>query len=49
MLVDTMEKFSRPDIRSLPCHPSVLQAVRAQLEHPASPGAQGASRFSLRN
>jgi hypothetical protein len=49
MLVDAMEEFSRPDIRSLPCHPSLLVAVRAQLARPASPSALGASRFSLRN
>jgi hypothetical protein len=49
MLVDAMEEFSRPDIRSLPCHPSLLVAARAQLARPVSPGADGASRFSLRN
>jgi len=49
MLVDAMEEFSRPDIRSLPCHPSLLVAVRAQLTRSASAGALGASRFSLRN
>jgi hypothetical protein len=49
MLVDAMEEFSRPDIRSLPCHPSLLVAVRAQLARPASAGALGASHFSLRN
>jgi len=51
MLVDAMEEFSRPDIRSLPCHPSLLVAVRAQLARPVSSGALGASgfSFSLRN
>jgi hypothetical protein len=49
MLVGAMEEFSRPDIRSLPCHPSLLVAVRAQLARPVSAGAHGASRFSLRN
>jgi hypothetical protein len=49
MLVDAMEEFSRPDIRSLPCHSSLLVAVRTQLARPASTGALGASRFSLRN
>ncbi|MDR3484669.1 MAG: hypothetical protein P4M05_07140 [Bradyrhizobium sp.] len=49
MLVEAMEEFSRPDIRSLPCHPSLLVAVRAQLARPVSPCAHGASRFSLRN
>jgi hypothetical protein len=49
MLVDAMEEFSRPDIRALPCHPSLLVAARAQLARPVSPGALGASGFSLRN
>jgi len=39
MLVDAMEEFSRPDIRSVPCHPSLLVAARAHLAHPVSPGA----------
>jgi hypothetical protein len=49
MLVDAMEELSRPDIRSLPCHPSLLVAVRGELARPVSPGAHGASGFSLRN
>jgi len=49
MLIDTMEEVSRPEFRSLPCSPSVLIAVEAQLALPASPCAHGASRFSLRN
>jgi hypothetical protein len=49
MLVDAMEEFSRPDIRGLPCHPSLLVAARAQLARPVSPPAGGTSRFSLRN
>src|ERR1700722_5442058 len=49
MLVDAMEEFSRPDIRSLPCHSSLLFTLRTQLARPASTGALGASRFSLRN
>jgi hypothetical protein len=49
MLVDAMEEFSRPDIRGLPCHPSLLVAARAQLARPVSPHACGTSRFSLRN
>src|SRR5580693_6022008 len=44
-LVDAMEEFSRPDVRRLPCHPSLLVAVRAQLARPVSLGARGASRF----
>jgi hypothetical protein len=47
MLVDTMEEVSRPDVRALPCNPSVLVALRAQLARPASP--YGGSRFSSRN
>jgi hypothetical protein len=49
MLIDAMEKVSRPEIRALPCDLSVLAAVSAQLARPASPYAYGASRFSLRN
>jgi hypothetical protein len=49
MLVGAMEEFSRPDIRKLPCHPSLLVTVRAQLARPVSSGAHGASRFSLQN
>jgi hypothetical protein len=48
MLIDSMEEFSRPEIRSLPCSQSVLVAVQAQLARPA-PYAHGASWFSLRN
>jgi hypothetical protein len=49
MLVDAMEEVSRPETRSLPCQPSVLVAVQAQLARPASPCPHGGSRFSLRN
>jgi hypothetical protein len=49
MLVDAMEKISRPELRSEPCERSVLAAVRAQLARPASPYPYGASKFSLRN
>jgi hypothetical protein len=49
MLVDTMEEVSRGDFRGLPCHPSILMALEAQLARPASPYFHGASRFSLRN
>jgi len=49
MLIDAMEKVSRPEFRAVPCDPWVLAAVRAQLARPASPYALGASRFSLRN
>ena len=49
MLVDAMEEVSRPELRGLPCDPSVLIALGAQLARPASPYPYGASNFSLRN
>jgi hypothetical protein len=49
MLIDAMEKVSRPEFRALPCDPWVLAAVRAQLARPVSPYALGGSPFSLRN
>ena len=49
MLVDTLEDMSRPEFRSLPCDPSVLIALGAQLARPASPCLYGASDFSQRN
>jgi hypothetical protein len=49
MLVGTLEEVSRPEFRSLPCDPSVLIALGAQLARPASPCLYGASDFSLRN
>jgi hypothetical protein len=49
MLVDTMEEISRSDRRGVPCSPSVLVAVQAQLARPAAPYAYAASGFSLRN
>jgi hypothetical protein len=49
MLIDTMEKVSRPEFRSLACDPSVLVALRAQLARPASAYAHCGSNFSLRN
>jgi hypothetical protein len=49
MLIDAMEKVSRPEFRAVPCDLSVLAAVRAQLARPASPYVHGASQFSLRN
>jgi hypothetical protein len=48
-LITTMEKVSRPECRSLPCDPSVLVALRAQLARPASAYAHCGSNFSLRN
>jgi hypothetical protein len=49
MLIDTMEEVARPEIRILPCDPSILAAVDAHLARPASPYAHCASHFSLRN
>jgi len=49
MLVDAMEKFSRPEWRARPCDRLELAAVRAQLARPAAPYPPYASRFSLRN
>jgi hypothetical protein len=49
MLVETMEKISRPECRAVPCDRSVLAAVRAQLARPASPYPYGASKVSLRS
>jgi hypothetical protein len=49
MLIDAMEEASRPELRSVPCDPSILVALRAQLARPASPYAHCGSHFSLRN
>ena len=49
MLIDAMEEVSRPEFRSLPCEPSVLVALGAQLARPASPHVHCVSQFSLRN
>jgi hypothetical protein len=47
MLVDAMEKFSRPEWRARPCDRLELAAVRAHLARPAAPAY--VSRFNLRN
>ena len=53
MLIDAMEKVSRPEVRARPCDPRVFSALRLQLARPASPypywHASRASQFSLRN
>ncbi|MEA2916480.1 MAG: hypothetical protein QOJ15_8561 [Bradyrhizobium sp.] len=49
VLIDTMEDVSRPQVRSVPCDPSILIALRAQLSRPASSWAYYGSHFSLRN
>jgi hypothetical protein len=48
-LVDTMEKFSRPEWRAIPCDRLELAAMRAQLARPATAYHAYGSRFSLRN
>jgi hypothetical protein len=49
MLIDTMEKIARPEVRALPNDQLLLAAVRAQLARPVSPYRHNASAFSLRN
>ena len=36
-LIDTMEKFSRPEFRATPCDPGLLAAVAGHLARPAMP------------
>jgi hypothetical protein len=48
-LIDTMEKFSRPEWRAVPCDGLELAALHAQLALPAAAYLAYASRFSLRN
>ena len=49
MLVDTMEKLSRPELRAMPCDPTLLVAVKTHLASPALPRGFYGSNFSLRN
>jgi hypothetical protein len=49
LLVDTMERISRPEFRAVPCDRSVIAAAKAQLASPAPAYLHGASHFSLRN
>jgi hypothetical protein len=49
MLVATMEKFSRPEWRTVPCDRSELAALRDHLARPATAYLANTSRFSLRN
>jgi hypothetical protein len=48
MLVDAMEKLSRPELRKVPCDRLALAVLRAQLARPASAYLTH-SRFGLRN
>lgn len=43
------EKLSRPDFRTVPCEPAVLQAAKAHLARPACPHNLYGSDFSFRN
>jgi hypothetical protein len=49
MLIDTMEKIARPEVRALPNDQLLLKAVRAHLARPAPSYPHGASAFSFRN
>jgi hypothetical protein len=49
MLVGAMEDASRPERRALPCAPSTLLALHAQLACPVSFHPPGATAFSRRN
>jgi hypothetical protein len=53
MLIGTMERVSRPDVRAVPCDQSILSALSVQLARPAAPRpywhARQASDFRLRN
>jgi hypothetical protein len=49
MLIDTMEQVARPELRAMPCDPTVLAALTVQLAQPASPCLHCASSFSFRN
>jgi hypothetical protein len=46
-LIATMEQIARPEVRTLPCDPRLLAAVRAQLAKPVRALARGSSSFSL--
>jgi hypothetical protein len=48
MLVDTMEKFSRPELRAVSCDILTLAAVHAHLARPAATYLPR-SHFGLRN
>jgi hypothetical protein len=47
LLVDAMERASRPDVRAVPCEKAILDALRAQLAQPVMAGLR--TPFSLRN
>jgi truncated hemoglobin YjbI len=47
-LVDTMEEIARPGFGPIPCDPSSLVALRAQLARAAS-SPYGVSNFNRRN
>jgi hypothetical protein len=47
-LVDTMEKFSRPEVRAVACDRRLVAAARAQLFRPAPPCVHRVVSASLR-
>jgi hypothetical protein len=49
MLIDTMEKIARPEIRARPNDQLLLATVRAQLARPAPSYPCTVSAFSYRN
>jgi len=49
VLVEAMEEAARPEIRSMPCSPAVLEGLRAQLAQPVSHCPFAASAFSSRH
>ncbi|MGX9424567.1 MULTISPECIES: hypothetical protein [Bradyrhizobium] len=49
MLIDAMERASRPEIRNVPCDKQVLAAVEAQLARPPVAYPCYGSSFSFRN
>ena len=49
MLIEAMEKFSRPEWRARPVDRAELAAVRARLAQPAMAYSCYTSRFSLPN
>jgi hypothetical protein len=48
-LVNAMEKFSRPELRAVPCDRLALAGVRAHLARPASAAYLTRSNYGLRN
>jgi hypothetical protein len=49
MLIEAMDKVSRPEIQAVACDRSVLAAVTMQLERPVSPYVHRAQNFRFLN